>query len=295
MPWGRVDDHHYRHPKVGELDESLRKGCIALYWLAISWCNDQLTDGRVPAGTVRTLGGDIAEANELVHVGLWEKDGAGYRVHDFLDFNKSKAEVAQERAQRAVAGAAGARARWHPVSDLPSEPVSEVPYGAANEVLGEMHGGEDAPVTRNPLPVTPLKPVPNLRVWPNIDDEAQTFLEGVTGRLIRQAGERNLAEYDRLIEEHGLAAVIGAMNRAIKALPTSPRPQARQIVWPARSLLEPFAAIKSSEASVDDAKRKARVDEGVWKRRHERWQATGAWDSSWPDRGVIESQYGLSA
>lgn len=282
MPWGRVDDHHYRHPKVNELDEGLRKGCLALYWLAISWCNDHLTDGRVPAGIVRTLGGDTAEALELVHVGLWEMDGSGYRVHDFLDFNKSKAEVEQEKVQRAAAGRSGARARWHSDSDLPNDPVSELPYEVPNEVLDEMHGGEHAPVTRNPLPVTPLKPVPDSRAGlPNIDGEAQTFLEGVTGRLIRQAGDKQLAEYDRLIGEHGLSAVIAAIQRAAKTLPANP--QARQIIWPARSILEPFANTKgiSADTSAEDAKRSERRERGTWARRIEAYHAGGQWDEAW--------------
>ena len=78
MAWGRCDDGFYRHDKVAELDDRLRKGCVSLYWLAIAWCNDRLTDGRVPPGTLRILGADVAEAEELARVGLWEVDGSGW-------------------------------------------------------------------------------------------------------------------------------------------------------------------------------------------------------------------------
>ena len=288
MPWGRIDDHHYRHPKVGELDDGLRKGCLALYWLAISWCNDHLTDGRVPPGIVRTLGGDRNEADELVRVGLWECDGTGYRVHDYLEFNKSREQVIAERAQRIEAGKLGAAARWSGASssDSPSGSPSTSPSEAPSEPTGEMHGGSDAPVTRIPSPVTPSQPAADTpRAWlPNITEEAGIFLEGVTGRTLRQAGERNLVEYDRQIGDHGLARTISAYQRTAKTLPLSPKPTARQLVWSARSLLEPFADTKAvaqtsreEAAELDARKRQQRIDAETDQRRREHYRMTGEW------------------
>ena len=63
MPWGRIDDTFYSHPKVLELDDGLRHRAIAAYWMAISWANDQLTDGRVPVGALPLLKADVAEAD----------------------------------------------------------------------------------------------------------------------------------------------------------------------------------------------------------------------------------------
>lgn len=236
MPWGRVDDHHYRHEKLGELDDDLRKGCIALYWLAISWCNDRLTDGRVPVGTVRILGGELAEAEELVRVNLWEKDGNGYRVHDFLDFNQSKEQVIRMREQRALAGAAGAAARWHPANDLPSTVPSDLPSG----VLDEMHGKQDAPVTRLPLPVSP-SPAPTSRDGlPHLTPEVVEAVETLTGRTIGVAGPRQLTELDRLVEDHGPAKVIDAMRKLAGGTKTT----ARQLVWGTMKALEPIPSGK---------------------------------------------------
>lgn len=231
MPWGRVDDQHYRHEKVALLPEEHRKGALALFWLAISWCNDRLTDGLVPAGIVRTLGGDMEEADALVSVGLWERDGRNFRVHDYLDFNKSRRQIEEERAQRRLAGVAGAAARWHPASDLPSGAANDLPSDAASE----MHGGSDAPVPRTPYT---SNPDPLSRGLPHISDEVAAVLEEVTGRSILQAGVRQLSELDRLCEDHGAAVVIGAMRTVADGKTLT----ARQVVWPTMKYLEPIPA-----------------------------------------------------
>lgn len=152
MAWGRVDDHHYRHPKVLELSDEHRKGALALFWLTISWCNDHLTDGRVPAGAVRLLGGTVDEVAELIRVGLWEDAAPGYVVHDYLDFNKSREQVEREREQRRIAGRAGADARWRSDSEVLSSSPSEV----LSESPSEM--GAPLPVTRYPSLVTQTTP-----------------------------------------------------------------------------------------------------------------------------------------
>lgn len=150
MPWGRCDDGFYRHPKVADLDDGMRKGCVALFWLAVSWSNDHLTDGRVPTGTLRTLGADVAEADELVRVGLWEKSDRGYLVHDWSDFNQTKAHVLEIREQRKVSGKAGADSRWNgkPDSNVDGKPDGNVPIN----LLGKHDA--PSPVSRTPSPVS---------------------------------------------------------------------------------------------------------------------------------------------
>lgn len=87
--------------------------------------------------------------------------------------------------------------------------------------------------------------------FPAIDADAQTFLEGITGRLIRQAGDKQLAEYDRQIADHGLAAVIKAYQRCARAIRGTPT--ATQLVWSGRKILEPFVDARE----VVDAERAA--------------------------------------
>lgn len=101
MPWGRLDDSLYDHPKLDALGR-YRLSCIGLNTLAQSWCNRWLTDGLVPTDRVERLGGTVALANRLVDAGLWEKVDGGYRIHDFLDYNDSRETVlAQREAARA--------------------------------------------------------------------------------------------------------------------------------------------------------------------------------------------------
>jgi hypothetical protein len=234
MPWGRIDDAHWRHRKVAALDDALRKPCLALFWLAVSWANDNRTDGAVSATGIRQLDGTKEEAEELVRVGLWERDGRGYRIHDFLDFNKSQAQLAHEKAQRTMAGHAGAAARWS--SD--GETHGKSPHDMHGGVHGETDGGGDAPYPVSRTPVLPA-PAPLSRDGlPHLDDDARTFLEGVTGKPILTVGQKQLAEYDRQIEQHGLPAVIAAYQKVAK---TMRNPTARQLVWSALRVLEPFA------------------------------------------------------
>jgi len=97
MPWGRIDDGFYDHPKLDALGRD-RLPCIGLYVLALSWSNRYLTDGDIPPDRVRRLGGTKALAERLVRVGLWDQLADGYRIHDFLDYNDSAEEVRQRRA-----------------------------------------------------------------------------------------------------------------------------------------------------------------------------------------------------
>lgn len=120
MPWGRVDDNHYDHPKVMALPREIRNTADGLYWRAVSRCNRTLSDGYLTPGDIDILDGSPEVVEALVVVGLFERDRRGQlRIHDFLDHNKSREEVAEDKAKRADAGRAGglasgrARAKRH--------------------------------------------------------------------------------------------------------------------------------------------------------------------------------------
>lgn len=239
MPWGRIDDAHWRHRKVAMLDDDLRKPCLALFWLAVSWSNDHGTDGHVSATGLRQLDGTREEADELVRVGLWDRDGKSYRIHDFLDFNKSQAQLAMEKAQRTMAGAAGAAARWSSDGESHGTSHGKSPHEPPSEVLSEMHGELDAPYPVSRTPVIPVPAPPARDGLPHIDDEAVRFIEGLTGKPIVAAGHKQLAEYDRQIEAHGLAAVVAAYSKVARPMKS---PTARQVIWSALRILEPFVS-----------------------------------------------------
>lgn len=104
MTWARLDDHMDEHPKVQ------RVGPLGLYLQvrAILYAARNLTDGFVPEAKARELafaatavGGDVGDLiAAMVREGLWEPVAGGYRVHDYLEYNPSRAEVLAERALR---------------------------------------------------------------------------------------------------------------------------------------------------------------------------------------------------
>jgi hypothetical protein len=112
MPWIKVDDQIAHHPKF------MAAGAAAS-WLWVcgqSYCARYLTDGFVPESALPTLGNVTnpkAHAQTLVRVGLWEPTEGGYRVHDYLQFQPSRADVEERRRQRANAGRKGGLRSGH--------------------------------------------------------------------------------------------------------------------------------------------------------------------------------------
>lgn len=109
MVWARLDDQFHAHPKLAELDPDLMLAAVGLHTLVLSWCASQLTDGHVPAAQVRRLAGQPVEnlTAELVRVGLWEKATKAFIVHDYLDYNPSRAQVVAERERKSEGGRRG--------------------------------------------------------------------------------------------------------------------------------------------------------------------------------------------
>jgi hypothetical protein len=109
MPWFKVDDQLAFHPKV----ITAGNAAMGLWVRAGAWASDKLTDGYVPGELVGALGGKKADADRLVAAGLWERDGDGYRFHDWGDQNPSKEIVEALRNDRVAASARANHNRWH--------------------------------------------------------------------------------------------------------------------------------------------------------------------------------------
>ena len=133
MSWTRIDDQFSDHPKL----VSAGPIAMALQVAAFNYCSRFLTDGAIPGAFAEQkakqtleqvlkhllsdrlitdqliLGGidDKVKPESLIQVmldhGLWEKTQTGYMVHDFLEYNPSKAQVLEERQKRAEAGRKG--------------------------------------------------------------------------------------------------------------------------------------------------------------------------------------------
>lgn len=114
MGWIRYDDGFPSHPKLLGIDR-LQALAGWLHFRATCYCEQHLTDGFVPIAWVRRMD-DFDEfstdgltlAGLLVDAGLFDEVEGGFEVHDYLDYNRSKAEV---RAAKDAASKA-ARSRW---------------------------------------------------------------------------------------------------------------------------------------------------------------------------------------
>jgi hypothetical protein len=152
MTWVRLDEGFPRHPKVaasGPLG-------MAMQVSALCYCNEYLTDGFVPKHVVAGFlnlegiamnmwqgemigGGDDATwqliVRDLIEAGLWYETAGGYRIHDFLKYQPSKADVEADRKQKSSAGRLGGinSAISRRAKTSPSE-ASAAPPAVANAV-----------------------------------------------------------------------------------------------------------------------------------------------------------------
>ena len=96
MTWVRIDENFPEHPKI------MAAGDDAAWWFvcALAYSNRHLTDGFIPASTVKRLTNHkrpIILAVKLVEVGLLDQTEGGFQIHDFLHYQPSKATVEEER------------------------------------------------------------------------------------------------------------------------------------------------------------------------------------------------------
>lgn len=99
MPWVKLSDDYPTHPKL------LSAGplALALDVAGLCYAARHLTDGLLTHAVARRILPMSAEEAEgaigaLVDVGRWEPVEGGYRIHDYADYNPSRAQVLAERA-----------------------------------------------------------------------------------------------------------------------------------------------------------------------------------------------------
>lgn len=105
MTFLHLDDNMPEHPKIiGLTDRAFR-----LHVSALCYCSRHLTNGIVPAHMCRGRWQQVA-IKQLSLSGLWVPLGDGeYAIHDYLDWNLSRADIEHKRA----VARANARKRWH--------------------------------------------------------------------------------------------------------------------------------------------------------------------------------------
>lgn len=116
MAWVKLDDQAPRNAKL------LRAGPAAAWmWVCgIAHCQAHLSEGFIAEIAIPMIGVTGAErskklADVLVICGLFDRVDGGYMVHDYLDFNETKAQALARKtslsAKRVAAGRAGGLAK----------------------------------------------------------------------------------------------------------------------------------------------------------------------------------------
>lgn len=107
MSWVRIDSAFPGHRKVLDLEPDLSNAAVGLHLLAICYADAYRTDGHLPRRAMRLVTADPGWQNhaaELVRVGLWHEAKDGYDVHDYLQWQRSAAEIeALSKMQRGKA------------------------------------------------------------------------------------------------------------------------------------------------------------------------------------------------
>ena len=104
MTWVRLDDHFADHPKILGLSDSAYRAYVD----GLCYCARYLTDGAIPLAAVKVVArGRARVILELEANGLWDQNGKGVNVHDYLEFQPSRSEVEANREARASAGRKG--------------------------------------------------------------------------------------------------------------------------------------------------------------------------------------------
>jgi hypothetical protein len=91
MSWVKVDDQLWCHPKfVGMPPEAIK-----LWLVALCWSSSQATDGHIPRQSLSLFGHFHHRRRavmELVKRNLWDECESGYVIHDFLEYQPSRAQ-----------------------------------------------------------------------------------------------------------------------------------------------------------------------------------------------------------
>jgi len=94
--WSRLDDGFTWNKKV------LRAGNEAAGAFArmVSHCSHQRSDGYVDEATAMAIAGRRKVLDTLVTVGLLDREGVDFRVHNYLKYNPSRAELDAKRSAK---------------------------------------------------------------------------------------------------------------------------------------------------------------------------------------------------
>lgn len=280
MPWVRLDEEFPDHPKV------VTAGPLAgwLHVCALAYCNRHLTDGFIPRAQVGRLVNfagiinldedpgpcDVRDmpdvspyelADRLVSLGVWERRQGGFAIHDFLDYQPSRAEIEAQRKVKKDAGRAGGiRSGESRRSRTEAEPKQTAKQegsrtGSTTEAERQANGQAKTKPDPVPVPLVDRSSSSNTVAGPPSEEEEELRARVTTAvkliaerRLAARNGEplTNTAAWLRKVQaeamtDHGIElaemAARGLSSRAMADQvilpPSSPYPAAGEPVEPA--------------------------------------------------------------
>jgi len=176
MPWVKLDDKYPDHPKIDAV------GPLAawLHTCALAYCARHLTDGFIPAGTVGklanfaglSLNGAPVQVSDLVVrltkplpipgdslSALWDEVEGGYQIHDYLEYNPSRAETLAAREKDTTRKRRGTGKPPQATEPGTTEESAGIPDGIRAESKVESRV-ESERIPAPPVPVPVPHPVP---------------------------------------------------------------------------------------------------------------------------------------
>jgi hypothetical protein len=160
----RLDTGWHAHPKILQLGLA----AMGLHAWSISYCDATRSDGFIPTGAWPALPGVGAACKTLVVAGMWERCDGGFQLHDYLDYNRSRAQISElgaaMRANGQAGGQASAAAKRRPKPSANAEANAQAKStpgpGPVDDPKGQVHrdsvsngfGSSTLPPTPSPNP-----------------------------------------------------------------------------------------------------------------------------------------------
>ena len=114
LPWVRLEANIASHDKTLWLIGQ-RNGhrALAVYCMALGWSGGHATDGHIPDYALTAVHATTKDAGLLEEAGLWERNGTGWRIHNYDQRQEVTQVTETKRAQQSAAGKKSACIRLH--------------------------------------------------------------------------------------------------------------------------------------------------------------------------------------